>query len=76
LNQVPGAEFDVSDRRYTTAEGAEFNRKLARAGAHVHNPFLTETLLIASIEAVRAQYGVSQQSPVSLIPALEPGGTE
>jgi hypothetical protein len=76
LDQVPDAEFDQSDQVYTTAEGAEFNRKLARGGAHVHNPLLTETLLIASIEAVRAQYGVTQQSPVSLTPALEPGGTQ
>jgi predicted CXXCH cytochrome family protein len=76
LGQVPDAEFDGSDQRYTTAEGAEFNRKLARGGAHVHNPFLTETLLISSMEAVRAQYGVTLQSPVSLTPALEPGGTQ
>jgi predicted CXXCH cytochrome family protein len=54
----------------TTAEGAEFNYNLARFGAGrgglleytgsaAHNPFLTRALLIASIEAVEEEYGVT-----------------
>ncbi|MEJ2204600.1 MAG: cytochrome c3 family protein [Gemmatimonadota bacterium] len=75
LDQVPGSEFNNSDQVYTTAEGAEFNRKLARGGAAVHNPFLTEALLLASIDAVRIQYGVALQVEVSMEPIFATGGT-
>jgi predicted CXXCH cytochrome family protein len=73
LDMVPAAEFNANDQRYSNAEGAEFNRRLARGGAHVHNPFLTETLLIASIETIRSTYGVGLTSSVTLTPMLGPG---
>jgi predicted CXXCH cytochrome family protein len=72
LDMVPSTEFNANDRLYTSAEGAEFNRKLARGGAYVHNPFLMETLLLASIELIRSTYGVALSPPVTLEPMLEP----
>jgi predicted CXXCH cytochrome family protein len=50
---------------FTVADGAFFNHQLATFGRHsgrgssVHNPFLIEALLIASIQAVEEEYGVS-----------------
>lgn len=55
---------------FTTADGAYFNYRLAIFGSEefgtntvigstVHNPFLIEALLIGSIQAVQAQYGVA-----------------
>jgi predicted CXXCH cytochrome family protein len=67
-----GGEIDPSDPTFTVAEGAFFNYHLAvfggstRGGA-AHNPFLTEALLVASIQAVEQEYGVSP----SLGPALD-----
>lgn len=71
-----GGEIDATDGKFTLAEGAYFNMamaefggsgrpdpKLAYAGAAVHNPFLTEQLLIASIKVVKEQYGVQLSSP-------------
>lgn len=67
-----GGEIDPTDGIFTVAEGAFFNMELAEfggtgrpspllafAGAAAHNPFLTEQLLIASIKAVEAEYGVA-----------------
>jgi len=49
---------------FTVGDGAYFNYSLANfkgsiRGSAVHNPFLIEALLIASIEAVRKEYGVA-----------------
>lgn len=71
LAQVPAAEFNSADNRYSTAEGARFNAQLARMpGTEVHNPFLVEALLIASIQQVQEDYGVAPSSPLSLTPQL------
>ncbi|CAN5864186.1 hypothetical protein BH23GEM9_BH23GEM9_10220 [soil metagenome] len=60
LAQVPAAEFNPNDNRYSTAEGARFNSQLAdRSGSVAHNPFLMEALLIGSIQQVQRDYGVS-----------------
>lgn len=67
-----GGEIDARTPTFTVAEGAFFNYHLAlhggdpRAGA-AHNPFLVEGLLLASIQAVQEEYGVSP----SLGPALD-----
>ncbi|NNE44839.1 MAG: hypothetical protein HKN12_11585 [Gemmatimonadetes bacterium] len=58
-----GGEIDAGDPTFTVAEGAYFNYNLANHGGSVigsatHNPFLTEALLIASINAVFDEYGV------------------
>ena len=63
LLQVPPGEIDPGDGRYTVAEGATFNLNVARErgttyAAAAHNPFLTELLLKASIDAVEATYGI------------------
>ncbi len=49
----------VIDSVYTTAEGAGFNYDLAEyPGSAIHNPFLMEALLTASIKQVTKDYGV------------------
>jgi len=70
--QVPSTEFSTTDDRYTVAEGAKFNRDLAAMdGAPVHNPFLVENLLIASIDALKTTYGLTAQTNVSLAPMFK-----
>lgn len=64
LAQLPAAQFDSTDGRLTTAEGARFNAELsALRGSPVHNPFLVEELLRASIQRVQADYGVAPAPP-------------
>ena len=48
------------------AEGAKFNSepRQAMAGAPVHNPFLIENLLIASINEMKTTYGLTAQTNV------------
>ena len=58
-----GGEIDASDPTFTVAEGAFFNYNLATfgndtRGAATHNPYLTEALLIASIQAVMDTYEI------------------
>jgi len=75
LSQVPTSEF-YDDSQYTVAEGARFNAALGAApGGAVHNPFLLEALLTASIQAVEDTYGVMPLSGagVSLQRTLVPG---
>jgi predicted CXXCH cytochrome family protein len=60
LAQVPQSEFNSADTIFTTAEGARFNSRLgAITSSAVHNPFLTEALLRASIRQVEDDYGVA-----------------
>jgi predicted CXXCH cytochrome family protein len=67
LAQVPASEFSDTDNRYTTAEGARFNAQLAVfRGTEVHNPFLAEALLIASIQQVEREYGIAPSPSISL----------
>jgi predicted CXXCH cytochrome family protein len=59
-----GGEISAGDP-FTVADGAFFNYNLATFGSNsgrgstVHNPFLVEALLIASIQAVQEEYGVA-----------------
>jgi predicted CXXCH cytochrome family protein len=66
----PGGEIDATNPSFTVAEGALFNHSLAEhgdedfgtftvLGSTAHNPFLMEALLIASIQALQDEYGVS-----------------
>ena len=58
--QIPATEFDETDDRYTVGEGARFNLELSRSpGAAVHNPFLIEALLLATIDEVQSRYGLA-----------------
>ncbi|MGD2067311.1 MAG: cytochrome c3 family protein [Gemmatimonadota bacterium] len=60
LDQVPESEFSSEDAVFTIAEGAEFNAGLGEiTSSAIHNPFLTEALLEASIAAVEEEYGLA-----------------
>ena len=59
LAQMPASEFDPNDSRYSVAEGSRFNSQLSdQTGAEVHNPFLIEALLRASIAEMKRSYGL------------------
>ena len=59
----------AAGRPYTSCLGTQFNVSLANApGAFVHNPFLVEQLLIASIAQLQKDYGVTPDKVVSLSP--------
>lgn len=71
LDQVPSTEFSTSDDVYTIAEGAKFNAGLGDiSSSAIHNPFLTEALLTASIQAMMDEYGLAVSSNVSLANVL------
>jgi len=53
-----GAPFTVADGAFFNYGLATFGGNLGR-GSSVHNPFLVEALLIASIQAVEEEYGVA-----------------
>ena len=59
-----GGEISAGDP-FTVADGALFNHQLATFGSHsgrgsaVHNPFLVEALLTASILQLRTDYGLA-----------------
>jgi hypothetical protein len=63
-------EWSNTDNQVTPAEGAEFNARLCgeynQANADnskgVHNPFLCEALLVATINYVRTYYGLPASS--------------
>lgn len=60
LAGVPSSEFDSSDNVLSVAEGAFFNQRLAEIeSSAVHNRFLTEALLLSSMQAVQDQYGIA-----------------
>lgn len=78
-----GGEIDAHNPIFTVAEGAFFNNALAAfggddradplltfAGAAAHNPFLMEALLIGSIDAVEAEYGVAPSPSLVRTPIL------
>jgi predicted CXXCH cytochrome family protein len=63
----PGGEVDPDDPIFTVADGSLFNFNLANHRGAVqpstaHNPFLTEALLLASIDAMEDEYGVMPMS--------------
>ena len=58
-------------KTFTTCLGTQFNVSLADApGSFVHNPFLIEQLLRASIAQMKKDYGVSPTASVSLAPQI------
>jgi sulfur relay (sulfurtransferase) complex TusBCD TusD component (DsrE family) len=74
LAQVPGSEFVTGDDLITVGEGAKFNVGLAGMnGSTVHNPFLVEALLTASIKELMTTYGLTAPSGISLQNLLDPG---
>ena len=72
INQVKAknpSACTLGGKIYTSCLGAQFNVSLASApGGFVHNPFLLERLLTASINQMKADYGVVPTASVSLVP--------
>lgn len=69
LLTIPPAStaLNLTDGTFTVADGAWFNSKLGQLpGTPIHNPFLIEQLLIASIQAVKTTYGVQSSETVPL----------
>jgi len=67
LTQVPVTEFNATDNKITDAEGVLFNVRLIGENRYgngdrsfgAHNPFLSQSLLTASIDAMKATYGLA-----------------
>lgn len=60
LAGVPSTEFDETDGVLTIGEGALFNQQLGEiTSSAIHNPFLTEALLLGSMQAVLDEYGIA-----------------
>jgi predicted CXXCH cytochrome family protein len=65
LALVPSTEFSTTDSMITVAEGVLFNMRLVAEDRYAngdrskgaHNPFLSQALLTASIQALNATYG-------------------
>ena len=68
LALVPPGEL-TTVTKFTTARGAKFNADLAdQVGSFVHNPFLVEQLLRASISQVAKDYNLTSSPGFSLAP--------
>lgn len=67
------ADCKLGGTIYTSCLGSQFNVSLALSpGAFVHNPFLIERLLIASINQIQKDYGVTGNITVPLTPQFAP----
>jgi predicted CXXCH cytochrome family protein len=72
LDKVPANQFNPGDPTITVAEGASFNRELALMdGTVMHNPYLTEQLLIVSIQELQRAYGLSVAADLMLDPQFD-----
>jgi predicted CXXCH cytochrome family protein len=75
LTQVPVDSFNYKDLRVTDEEGVLFNLRLVAEGRYangdgsfgVHNPFLAQSLLTASIDVLKAKYGLAVTPRVQAI---------
>ncbi|MEO8622043.1 MAG: cytochrome c3 family protein, partial [bacterium] len=62
----------VTGKPFTSCLGTQFNVSLAQApGGIIHNPFLIEQLLVASINQIQKDYGVTPSIGVSLEPQFK-----
>ena len=60
VKAIKPADCTLGGPTYTSCLGSQFNVSLAQApGAFVHNPFLIEQLLVASINQLKKDYGVT-----------------
>jgi hypothetical protein len=74
IAQIALDQFVTGDDLITTGEGAKFNLSLAKQqGSPIHNPFLIEALLIASIQQVKVDYGLAPPRSLSLERQLHSG---
>jgi predicted CXXCH cytochrome family protein len=70
--QTPPFERSTANPAYTTAKGAVFNSALAkRPGSAIHNPFLAEQLLLATITQLKKDYGVTIVAGLDLNPRFK-----
>ena len=61
------AECTLGGPKFTSCLGGQFNVSLAQSpGAFVHNPFLIEQLLVATINQIQKDYGISPDIAVPL----------
>ncbi len=75
LRQVPLTEFNYGDNKISVAEGVLYNVELVGENLYangdgsfgVHNPFLAQTLLAASINALKSEYGLTVSAQVQAI---------
>ena len=64
---IKPADCTLGGPKYTSCLGTQFNVSLASSpGNFVHNPFLLEQLLVASINQLQKEYGISTDIAVSL----------
>jgi len=71
VNALKPAECKLGGPTYTTCLGSQFNVSLALSpGNFVHNPFLLERLLLASLAQIQKEYGVTPSPPIPLEPQL------
>lgn len=76
IAKIPASEFSTTDNKYTTGEGAKFNRDLAVIpGSKFHNPFLVEALLTSSMKQITIDYGITAPPGVVLSNLLQKPGT-
>lgn len=67
VDQVRATEINQNDNRWSSAEGADFNYQLAvKKGSSIHNPFMVEALLTASIREMRTRYGLTVRDDLDL----------
>jgi predicted CXXCH cytochrome family protein len=67
VNTLKPADCKLPVTKFTSCLGGQFNVSLAQApGAFVHNPFLVEQLLVATINQIQKDYGVSPDIAVPL----------
>jgi len=59
VDLVRATAINANDKKWTTAEGADFNYQLAvKKGSFVHNPFLIKELLRVSIAEMKRVYNL------------------
>jgi hypothetical protein len=64
----------ATTKAYTTCMGVQFNISVtSKVGGIVHNPFLLEQLMIASINQLKKDYGVAAAANIELTPLLKKG---
>jgi hypothetical protein len=67
VDQVRATEVNANDRRWSAAEGADFNYQLAvKRGSATHNPFMIEALLTSSIQEMRRRYTLPVSAGLNL----------
>ncbi|HEY5491033.1 MAG TPA: multiheme c-type cytochrome [Gemmatimonadaceae bacterium] len=62
----------ATTKAYSVCNGVQFNISLtSKAGGIIHNPFLLEQLMIASINQLKSDYGVVAAAGIDLTPQLQ-----